>query len=861
MEERRELSEAIAALEARRGILGSKVVDEALAPLKRRLEGLDAASGQAEGAERKIVTALFADFAGFTSLVARSDPEQVRELVGSAFGALVPVIERYGGTIEKFMGDGVMALFGAPRTHGDDPRRACLAALAMLEALARFNARRGSQLAMHIGIGTGLVVAGSMDVAGHRSYSALGNAVNRAARLSSMAGGGAVLTDAATAELSGTGLDLEEQPPARLKGFEGEVRLFSLRGQGSTAPNPGACLDFVGRASELAALDSAWRPAPGERALVAILGEQGIGKTRLMAEWRSHLLLRATGGPALFFMEARGSSYDAHSPYRTFAGLLEGLSGASPLGSEAERRGVLDTWLAGLGIGGVEASTLVALVEAGSAGMGLGEEAGSAFPDPVPALARLFEAMADGRYLVFVAEDWQHWDRPSSEALLSLAAGAFGPPSCWAMIGSPRASSFPLGPVHGTARVRRIELGPLSPGEVKELAAAVLSPVSIPAAPAMDEELSQAGGNPLFVSELLARRRTGAEQGYCDPDFAAAEACDLSPALFSLVAARIDSLSNEGREAARVASALGDRFPLRLLAALAGQAGVDVLLEEGLLHLGPEEGTAAFHNGLVRELVYATILERRRKAIHGAIAKSIRDDWPEYAARRPDLLARHWHRAGEPRRALPHYRAAGESLYWKRAHEEAAGLLATGLSLARDAGSPIATAELLLLLGKCKVALGAEEEALALYEEARAIYGRLSNRGQEQEVLRAAAHAANRLRGREAAEPLLREALSLAVETGNLKDEAKALGDLGELLKSAGEPKEAMPLLARAIKLAETTKLLALYRRMLFARAECMTATDSPEAAREAFRRCAEICDLSGEERLGGEARRRADSC
>jgi class 3 adenylate cyclase/tetratricopeptide (TPR) repeat protein len=860
------LKAAIAELESRRSLLGDATVEASLAPLRARLaalaaagalpSGKPAAASRDAGAERKIVTALFADFEGFTRLVASGDPEEVRDLVGSAFGVLVPVIERFGGTIEKFIGDGVMALFGAPRAHGDDPRRACLAALAMIASLQRFNERRGSSLAMHIGVGTGIVVAGSLGVAGHHGYSAVGSAVNRAARISSLATGGQVLMDSRTAELAGPGLSLTELEPAKLKGFEEAVRIFALGGRQEAEEEVAACLDFTGREADLATLDDAWRPGPGERALVAIEGEPGIGKTRLATEWRQRLLRRAAGGEGPFFVEARGSSFETASAYRVLADLVEGLAGVQPLDSPRDRAATFKPWLAGLGLDEEDAQTITALVEAGDEDEAEGGSMRPRFRDPAPVLSRLLASLAGARPLVFIADDWQAWDGASAALVLRLAEGAYPRPSCWLVLARDEAQPFPEGPHHGSARVRRLSLGPLSPAEIASLVAGNEPPGGMSAAFA--EELERAGGNPLFIEEVLARAREGTEPLPCDPELASSEACGLSPALFGLVTARIDALPPYAREAARMAAVLGDRFPRGLLESLAGAEGVSVLTLRGILTEGPEEGFLSFRNGLVREATYATLVERARRELHGRAALSIRDGWPEYASRRPDLLARHWHRAGEPRKALPHYRAAGEALYWRRAWREAENFLTEGLGLAYGTGSTIATAEFLVLLGRCEAATGKVDSALAHFREARDIYRGFSNRSKETDVLRAESYALARSGHPEEAEPSLREALALATETGNLKDQAQVLGDLAELLRANGDPGEALGLAERSLQLAEATKLLSLYRRMLFARADCLECLGRGGEAQEAFLRCAEVCALSGEERLKAEAERRA---
>jgi class 3 adenylate cyclase len=167
MTEREQLEQAITALEAQRASLGDAAVDAALAGLRQKLAALETdltGFGNLSGlaGERKLVTVMFADISGFTALSEKMDPESVRDLMNACFERLVPIIEKYEGTVDKFIGDEIMALFGAPVTYENDPERALRAALEMMDALAAFNAERGLNLGVHFGINTGLVIAGGI---------------------------------------------------------------------------------------------------------------------------------------------------------------------------------------------------------------------------------------------------------------------------------------------------------------------------------------------------------------------------------------------------------------------------------------------------------------------------------------------------------------------------------------------------------------------------------------------------------------------------------------------------------------------------------------------------------------------------
>ena len=180
---REELESAIGALEAQRSVLGEAVVGPALAALRRQLERLASMPLDAElpQEERKNVTVMFADVSGFSDLARVRDPEETRALINACFDRIVPVVTAHGGTVDKFLGDAVLALFGAPVAHEDDPERALRAALDMQGALTEFNRDEGTTLQLHFGVNTGRVVTGGVGAGQRQEYSVIGRAVNVAA--------------------------------------------------------------------------------------------------------------------------------------------------------------------------------------------------------------------------------------------------------------------------------------------------------------------------------------------------------------------------------------------------------------------------------------------------------------------------------------------------------------------------------------------------------------------------------------------------------------------------------------------------------------------------------------------------------
>jgi len=234
MTEQEQLLQAITAMEAQRPILGDAVVEAALGPLQKRLAELEQEareSAPALAGERKPVTIIFADISGFTAMSERLDPEQVRKMMNTCFDHLVPVIEKYEGTVDKFIGDEIMALFGAPVAHEDDPERALRAALEMMEALEEFNAQHRTNLGIHMGINTGLVIAGGIGSRRQQEYSVMGDAVNLAARLEDASERGEILVGPSTYRLTAPLFELEAREPIRVKGKAEPVPIYRLTGQ------------------------------------------------------------------------------------------------------------------------------------------------------------------------------------------------------------------------------------------------------------------------------------------------------------------------------------------------------------------------------------------------------------------------------------------------------------------------------------------------------------------------------------------------------------------------------------------------------------------------------------------------------
>ncbi|MBN1812788.1 MAG: AAA family ATPase, partial [Anaerolineae bacterium] len=321
-----QIKATIAALEAQRPVLGDAVVETALAPLREKLNALTRTALTAD--ERKRITVLFSDLAGFTATSETMDPEEIHAIMDAYFSHMSPVITQYGGTIEKYIGDAVMALFGAPKALENHEEMAVRAALAMQEALEAFNQELEQEcsvrLAMRIGVNTGLVLFGSL---GGRA-DAVGDTVNLTSRLESAAPVGGVLISADTARSLHAIFDFEPPQQISVKGKREPITVYVVIGKkakrGRVHGISGLHAPMVGRDAELAALQAAFEYALSDQCwqVAALIGEAGIGKSRLQREFVAWV---AQAHPQTHVLTGRCYAHTQGTPYYLLADLMRRL--------------------------------------------------------------------------------------------------------------------------------------------------------------------------------------------------------------------------------------------------------------------------------------------------------------------------------------------------------------------------------------------------------------------------------------------------------------------------------------------------------------------------------------------------------
>jgi class 3 adenylate cyclase len=549
--------------------------------------------------ERKPVTALFADVVGSTALAERMDAEDWTALMNEAFDEMSKAVFRYEGTIAQLQGDAMVAFFGAPIAHEDDPDRAVRAALDMVAAIDEFarqlQASHGIDFRIRAGINTGPVVVGNVGTDLRYEYTALGDAMNIAARMQAAADPGSILITASTHRLVADAFATEDIGEIAVKGKSEPVHAYrvlaakTVPGRRRGLQRAGLESRMVGRDSQLESLQSLFGVVQAERGRVAFLiGEPGIGKSRLLAEFRQWLTKQgeAEGAPAAAtWLEGRCVSYGRNLPYHLLLDLVRSTLNIPFAGSEVEARATLDRQLAAY-LGGDAADTAPFLAHLLTLPLHA-DEADRALIDPeamqnryIASIHRLLRELAARGPVVLVCEDL-HWADPASVALvgqlLPLAAQlpvlfvaalrADTDSAGWGLVTAARE-------LFGDA-LTEMRLQPLSESDSRSLVANLLEIESLPAA-VRESILARAEGNPFFVEEVI---RMLIERGVIERRedqwvaTAAVASVEIPETLHGLLLARIDQLPDTAKRSLRVASVIGRQFPVRVLERVLGEAG------------------------------------------------------------------------------------------------------------------------------------------------------------------------------------------------------------------------------------------------------------------------------------------------
>jgi len=673
MSERDELEMAITLLEAQRNTLGGAAVDAALTGINHRLAELNGAevapymgvTSPKISSERRVVTILFCDVAGSTSLAEGMDPEAWTEIMNAAYEVLIASVERFGGKVANLMGDAILAFFGAPLAHEDDPQRSILAGLAIVENIIplrdKLKRQRGIDFNVRVGINTGLAIVGEVGSESAGDYTAMGDAVNVAARMEQTAEPGTVQVSNDTYTLVAPLFEFKPLGAISVKGKNKPIPSYQavglkagikqMRGLG----NLGISSSLVGRESEFAAAQAAFtRLEAGEGGILAIIGEAGIGKTRLLSELRdtqnqaqkSDAPIRWLEGQTMTFGQSI-SYFPFQQIFRHFAGINDddseitafrkleaGIQNLFPVDIAAEECGDILPYIASmlaLKIPG-EYSQKVAYLD--------GEALGS---QVYRACWRFFNRLAEERPLVLVIDDL-HWIDASSTGLLEhLFPLANRVPILFCGLSRPDPES-PAARLLKTAgdqfaprqpgAMTVVELAPLSPDDSRHLVENLLQIDGLPEQ-TRKMILTKADGNPFYLEEII---RVLVESGVLVRDPATAQwqatrhiaEVQVPDTIQGLLIARIDRLDANLKQVIRRAAVIGRVFLYRILNAILEG---DRDLEQELQNLQNIELIREFQrlpeleyifkHALAQEAAYAGILLEERREVHGRVGLAI----------------------------------------------------------------------------------------------------------------------------------------------------------------------------------------------------------------------------------------------
>ena len=699
-------------------------------------------------AERRQVTVMFSDLVGSTALSARMDPEDLREVISAYQRCVAENVQRFGGFVAKYMGDGVLVYFGYPQAHEDDAERAVRAGLELVTAVGELETR--ASLQTRVGIATGLVVVGDLIGSGAaQEQTVVGETPNIAARLQSIAEPNTVVIAESTRKLLGNLFDLQDLGAQDLKGIAEPVRAWAALRPSAIESRfealRAATTPLVGRDEEVALLMRRWEQAKaGDGQIVLISGEPGIGKSRI-AETVAERLATEPHIRLRYFC----SRHHEDSALHPAISQLERAAGFQREDTAEQRLDKLEALLLKGANDLEEAAPLIADL--------LSISTGDRYPvleltpqkrkeRTLTALVTQLEGLSRREPVLMVYED-VHWSDPTTRELLDLLIDRASGLRVLVII-TFRLEFNP--PWVGRPHVTLLTLSRLPPRQRAEMITRVTGGKALPKEIA-DQIIDRTDGVPLFIEELTksvveSGLVTEAGDRYAVTGPAAPLA--IPTTLHASLLARLDRLAPT-REVAQIAAALGRSFSHALISAVAqiSRQKLDDALEQ-LVHAElifrrgtPPHAEYTFKHALVQDAAYSTLLRSRRHQLHGHITAILEAHFPEIVQTQPEVLARHSAEAALPDKAVAYCLKAGQQAMARWAMTEAVAQLRRGLEFL--SGIPDETLrnerelDLQIMLGQALVATkgyGADEPAQT-YARARELCQQLNRPAQLGQVL------------------------------------------------------------------------------------------------------------------------------
>ncbi len=709
--------------------------------------------------ERRLITILFADLSGFTTLSRVLDPEEVREVVNVCFESLNEAVIQEGGVIHKYEGDLVIALFGLPAVHEDDPERAIRAGLRMMGLIPSINEtigkklRRKTTLGLHAGINSGTVFVGEVGSLEKREYTIMGDAVNLTSRLKDVAGPGELIVSETVFRASRYMFDYEPRPPVTLKGFAEPVKVFRPTGV-KPRPEPkrgikGLQSPLVGRKAELTAVRGAIdRLSTGIGGAVFVLGDAGLGKTRLLSELKQQL---APG--RVECLEGRCQSSSENVPYLAILQILQAVFSIG----EHDSRGVVKECLLSKtreffpGEWETVAPYLGHLFSVRFED-GLDEKIRHLSPENLhtqvrASVRKLLFAQAKEHPVMLVIEDY-HWiDRASLELVdfvFSAEEGAFMPERTPLLLLALSRVEKEKAPYELKEELKKrlgehcleIVLKPLAEAETSEFIRNLLDVSGIPES-LRRRIIERAEGNPFYIEEIIRSLIDAGVLVLQDgvwrvrPGAAPESLTEIPSTVQAVIAARLDKLDPEVRSVLQAASVIGRSFGAAVLERLGGEDSL--MLSVHLATLEDFEYIAAtsqgreveyvFRHPLLHEVAYNGLLKRRRRELHLRIGGIVEGLYADRLDEFAEFLANQYYRSDNSAKALFWLQRAGQKARERYTLAEASTFYGRITELLED--SDFSTAEHRMLAQEAHEALGDAYRLRGDYERALESYRRL----------------------------------------------------------------------------------------------------------------------------------------
>jgi len=633
--------------------------------------------------ERKVVTVLFADVANYTGMSEKLEPEEVHQIMDGCFKILMDEIHHYEGTINQFTGDGIMALFGAPVAHEDHAQRACRAALAIQKAMKGYAQKieKDCHIAfkLRIGLNSGPVIVGSIGDDLRMDYTAVGDTTNLASRMEGLARQGSILVSNNTYKLAGEFFEFEPLGKLAVKGKQKPVEAYELIRAGEIETRIEAAAvkgltRFVGRKKSVAALMEVWdRAKSGAGQVVGMVGEAGVGKTRLLLEFKKQL-----PQDKFTYLEGRCLHYGSSMAYLPIMDILRSFFEIK----KEDRNFIIQKKIKDklFSLDERLVNILPSLQDLLSLGV---EDKAYLQLQPGEKKLRIFEAIRDlliregERRPLILAVDDLHWiDRTSQEFLGYLIEWLANARILLVLLYRPEYTHQ----WESKSYYSRVGLEQLSTQVSAELVQAILSDGKV-VSELRELILSKAGGNPLFVEELTHNLLENGSIHRKDSQYVLtrkASEIDVPESIQGIVAARMDRLEENLKRIMQVASVIGREFAFRILQTIMGMRqelkshllnlqGLEFIYEKSLF----PELEYIFKHALTQEVAYNSLLQKRRQQIHEKIGQAIESLYAERLEEFYEALAFHYARSDNKLKAIEYLDLASQKAVELCAMEEA----------------------------------------------------------------------------------------------------------------------------------------------------------------------------------------------